>query len=88
MKNASTTTDTSPRLYRVSVAARLLALPRSTLYRMISARLVASIRLPSPSGHPGGIVRIPASEVERLAAGRAAVPDQLVDPIDEGHDGA
>jgi len=61
--------STVPYLVRVSRAARILDLPRSTLYRLIRLGLVASVRLPSPSTHQtdkGELIRIPVTELRRL----------------------
>ena len=52
----------APLLLRVSDAARVLAISRSTLYQAMARGDVATIRL-------GGAVRIPRAEVERLAKG-------------------
>lgn len=52
-------------LYRVRVAASILDLPRSTLYRLIERGQVRAVRLPSPTGAGRYILRIPASELRK-----------------------
>ena len=55
-----------PLLLRVAEAAEVLAISRSSLYQLMSAGEVRTVRL-------GRAVRVPRREVERLADGGADV---------------
>ena len=54
------------RLFRVRDVCRLLSLPPSTVYRMISLGRLKAIRVPTSKAPLRGVVRIPREEVERL----------------------
>lgn len=55
-----------PEYLRVRELCQLLSLPPSTAYRMIHAGQIEVIRLVVTPSNPGGVIRIPRSEVERL----------------------
>ena len=54
------------RLFRVRDLCRLLSLPPSTVYRMISTGRLKAIRVPVSAANPRGVIRIPKEEVDRL----------------------
>ncbi len=54
------------RLFRVRHVCRLLSLPPSTVYRMISNGQLKAVRVSISAANPKGVVRIPRAEVERL----------------------
>ncbi len=54
------------RLFRVRDLCRLLSLPSSTVYRMISTGRLKAVRVPVSAANPRGVVRIPKEEVDRL----------------------
>ena len=53
---------------RVRDFCRILSLPPSTAYRMISSGKLKVVRLAITPSNPRGIVRIPREEVDRILA--------------------
>ena len=64
------------RLFRVRDICRLLSLPPSTVYRMISTGRLKAVRVPISPANPKGVVRIPKEEVDRLLAESARALDE------------
>lgn len=63
----TTQPQTSQRLLRITEFAKLAAVGTRTAYRLIEAGQVRAVRL-------GGALRVPASEIDRLCAGRPIDP--------------
>ena len=63
------------RLFRVRDLCRLLSLPPSTVYRMISTGRLKAVRVRISQANPKGVVRIPKEEVDRLLAETAHALD-------------
>ena len=55
-------------LFRVRDLCRLLSLPPSTVYRMISTGQLKAVRVPISAANPKGVLRVPREEVDRLLA--------------------